>query len=49
MCKTKHNPPTIVEQGLNQSDKPAALKVNKDVVMKQPALLPSMAIYLEVE
>ncbi|GMN56637.1 hypothetical protein TIFTF001_025770 [Ficus carica] len=30
------------KKGFQQSDKPASLKVNKDVVMKQPAVLPSI-------
>lgn len=40
------NSSTIIEQGLHQTDKPAALKVHKDVAMKRPALLPSMASYI---
>lgn len=31
-----------VEQGIKQPDKPASLKVHKDVVMKQQASLPCM-------
>lgn len=41
-----NNSSTIVEQGLHQTDKPAALKVHKDVAMKRPALLPCMASYI---
>ncbi|EXB98020.1 hypothetical protein L484_005509 [Morus notabilis] len=32
------------KKGFQQSEKPASLKVNKDVVMKQPAVLPSLVI-----